>query len=116
MFRTLDDVPIVTPNGTDWCEEFSAKYKKVCRATNIRIAEDCPTHEKAFTSQQEGAVLGIKFTTTKLEWSLLKEKADDLIRKILWAVNADIMSLKQNQQLLGSLNDLSQMCPFIKTI
>jgi hypothetical protein len=86
----------------------------VCRATNIAIAEDCPNNEKAFTNQTEGVVLGIRFDTVKQEWSLPKEKADELQRKILWAVHASSMSLKQTQQLLGSLNDLSQMCPFIK--
>jgi hypothetical protein len=114
VFRTLDDVPVVAPHSTDWCETFSKRYKEVCRAANIKIAMDCPAREKAFTNQLEGIVLGIHFNTKKMEWSLPRSKADDLIRKILWAVNADHMSLKQTQQLLGSLNDLSQMCPFIK--
>jgi hypothetical protein len=49
-----------------------------------------------------------------MEWSLSKDKADELIRKILWAVHSDGYSLKEAQQLIGSLNDLSQMCPFVK--
>jgi hypothetical protein len=114
VFRTLDNVPVVAPSSSGWCAEFSVNYKKVCKATNIAIAEDCPNHEKAFTNQKEGVILGIKFNTVKEEWSLPKEKADELLRKILWAVQASSMSLKQTQQLLGSLNDLSQMCPFIK--
>ncbi len=114
VFRTLDDVPVVAPSSSGWCEEFSINFKKVCKATNIAIAENCPNNEKAFTNQTEGVVLGIKFNTVKQEWSLPKEKADELLRKILWAVQASSMSLKQTQQLLGSLNDLSQMCPFIK--
>jgi hypothetical protein len=114
VFRTLDDVPVVAPSNSGWCEEFTINYKKVCRATNITIAEDCPSNEKAFTNQTEGVVLGIRFDTVKQEWALPKEKADELQRKILWAVHASNMSLKQTQQLLGSLNDLSQMCPFIK--
>jgi hypothetical protein len=114
VFRTLDDVPVVAPSTTGWCEEFSRNYKYICKATNVAIAADCPHCEKAFTNQTEGVILGIKFNTKKQEWSLPKEKADELIRKILWAVEASSMSLKQTQQLLGSLNDLSQMCPFIK--
>jgi hypothetical protein len=114
VFRTLDDVPVVAPHGTNWCEAFSKRYKETCKAANIKIAVDCPAREKAFTNQQDGTVLGIHFNTEKMEWSLPKSKADDLIRKILWAVKADNMSLKQTQQLLGSLNDLSQMCPFMK--
>jgi hypothetical protein len=49
-----------------------------------------------------------------MEWSLQKEKADELIRRILWAVQTDGYSLKEMQQLIGSLNTLSQLCPFIK--
>ncbi len=89
-------------------------YKKVCKSANIKIATECPNNEKAFTNQREGIVLGVRFNTQKMEWSLQKEKADELTRKILWAAKADSMSLKQTQQLLGSLNDLSQMCPFVK--
>jgi hypothetical protein len=113
-FRTLDDVPVVAPNRTIWCEEFSATFKKTCRDANIRIAPDCPDNDKAFTNQTVGTVLGIRFNTNKMEWSLHKNKADELIRRLLWAVDADCLSLKQTQQLLGSMNDLAQMCPFIK--
>jgi hypothetical protein len=49
-----------------------------------------------------------------MEWSLQRDKADELIRRILWAVDEDSLSLKQTQQLLGSLNNLAQMCSFIK--
>ncbi len=58
--------------------------------------------------------MGIRFNTTKMEWSLHRDKADELTRRLLWAVDADYISLKQTQQLLGSLNELAQMCPFIK--
>jgi hypothetical protein len=114
VFRTLDDVPVVAPGNTNWCEEFSTVYQKVCRQTNIKLAVDCPNKDKAFTNQTEGTVLGIRFNTVKMEWSLSKDKADELICKILWAVSSDGYSLKEAQQLLGSLNDLSQMCPFVK--
>jgi hypothetical protein len=83
VFRTLDDVPIVAPGNTGWCEEFTESNKKVCRLANIKLAEACPDNEKAFTCQTEGVVLGIKFNTTTQEWSLQKPKADELIRKLL---------------------------------
>ncbi len=59
-------------------------------------------------------MLGINFNTTTQEWSLQKPKADELIRKLLRAVQAKELSLNQTQQILGSLNDLAQMCPFVK--
>jgi hypothetical protein len=114
VFRTLDDVPVVAPEKTSWCEEFSSTYQKVCRQVNIKLAVECPNNEKAFTNQVEGTVLGIRFNTKKMEWSLQKEKADELIRRILWAIHTDGFSLKETQQLIGSLNDLSQMCLFVK--
>ncbi len=54
VFRTLDDVPAVAPDGSTWCKEFSVNYKKVCKSANIKIATDCPNQEKAFTNQREG--------------------------------------------------------------
>jgi hypothetical protein len=113
-FRTLDDVPVVAPSNTRWCEEFTSTYQETCKKINIKLADECPESDKAFTNKTEGTVLGIRFNTNKMEWSLHKKKADELIRKILWAVKSDSFSLKETQQLLGSLNDLSQMCPFIK--
>ncbi len=114
VFRTLDDIPIVAPKNTGWCEEFTRSYKNVCKLANIKLAGFCPDHKKAFTCQTEGVVLGIKFNTMSQRWSLQKPKADELIRKLLWAAQAKELSLNQTQQILGSLNDLVQMCPFVK--
>jgi hypothetical protein len=33
---------------------------------------------------------------------------------LLWAAQAKELSLNQTQQILGFLNDLAQMCPFVK--
>jgi hypothetical protein len=114
VFRTLDDVPIIAPGKTSWCEEFMEKNKNVCRLVNIKLAEDCLNNDKAFSVQTEGVVLGVRFNTKTQQWSLPKPKADELIRKLLWAAQAEEFSLNQTQQVLGSLNDLAQMCPFVK--
>jgi hypothetical protein len=86
----------------------------VCSLVNIKLAEDCLNNDKAFSVQTEGVVLGVRFNTKTQQWSLPKPKADELIRKLLWAAQAEELSLNQTQQVLGSLNDLAQMCPFMK--
>jgi hypothetical protein len=89
VFRTLDDVPVVAPSNTRGCEEFTSKYQETCKKTNIKLADECLENDKAFTNKTEGTVLGIRFNTNRMEWSLQKKKADELIRKILWAVKSD---------------------------
>lgn len=43
-----------------------------------------------------------------------KEKADKLKRRAMEVVNSSHVGLKEIQKLSGSINDLSQMCPFLK--
>jgi hypothetical protein len=42
----------------------------VCKDLNVKLAPDCPMMDKAFTCQHRGKVLGVKFDTTDLTWSL----------------------------------------------
>ena len=59
-------------------------------------------------------MLGIGFNSTNLTWFLSKEKADKVIRRCLDVVNTSHVDLKQMQQLMGSVNDVGQMCPSVK--
>ncbi len=112
--RCLDDVPIVAPRQTGWCEAFSAEYQATCKRLNVKLAEECPKNEKAFVNQTRGTVLGVTFDTNTLRWSLSTEKADEATRTVLGAIGADTLSLLQVQVLLGTVNDIAQMCPFLK--
>jgi hypothetical protein len=59
--------------------------------------------------------LGIWFDTKKLEWKLPEEKRDKTLRNIVDALSDRGQSLKDLQVLMGRLNDVSMMCPFLKT-
>ena len=114
VHRTLDDVPIVSPANKTWCVEFSKCYEKVCEDIGIKLAPECAKKEKAFVNSKQGKVLGINFDTTELKWSFpndKKEEAIDCISKIMKSKN---ISLLDFQILMGRLNDITQMCPFMR--
>jgi hypothetical protein len=114
VHRTLDDVPSVAPAASGWNEIFSATYTAVCEDLEIPLAEPCPRKEKAFINQTSGRVLGIWFDTQSLSWSYPEDKAIPLIRDIHAVLVAGHSSLNQFQKLLGSINDVAQLCPFLK--
>jgi hypothetical protein len=70
VLRQIDDVPVVSPENSNWCEDFSAKYKQLCEFANVELAENCPLNEKAFENQKRGKVLGILFDSTDLTWAI----------------------------------------------
>ena len=114
VHRTLDDVPIVAPVNTVWCEEFSDCYEKLCENIGVKLAAECPKKEKAFKNSTNGKVLGILFDTTTLKWSLPKDKRQKALMCIEKTLNERFLNLKDHQILMGRLNDITQMCPFLK--
>ena len=114
VHRTLDDIPVVSPENSGFTESFTGKFKMICKELKIDLAENYVKNEKAFEMQTRGVVLGIGFDTNKMKWFLSKEKADKIKRRVIEALNTSHMSLEQVQKLMGSINDLSQLCPFLK--
>ena len=113
VHRQLDDVPVVGPCSKDWCQEFTKSYEKTCAEMLISIAPDCPKMEKAFKNSTYGKVLGINFDTKNLCWNLPYEKRERAISAICDALDSET-SLLQMQKLMGRLNDISLMCPFLQ--
>ena len=112
--QTLDDTASTGPPGSGWCEEFTANYKRICGQVNIELAPDCPKKEKAFTNSTVGTVLGIRFNSITMSWKLPDNKAADILNDIHTFLTGGTVSLKQTQTLAGRLNNLGQMCPFLK--
>lgn len=112
--RTLDDFTAVGPRHSGWCEQYSTEFKSVCKRLNVQLADLCPLNEKAFENQTNGVVLGIRFNSENLSWSFPEDKGNRLLRLIAAASSADYLSLGQMQELMGSVNDLAQMCPILK--
>ncbi len=112
--RCLDDVPSVAPASTTWNQEFSRSYSSICDELGIPLAAPCPRNEKAFLNQTEGRVLGIWFDSKSLSWSYPGDKAVPLIRDIYDILVSKVSGLRQFQKALGSINDVAQLCPFLK--
>jgi len=114
VLRQVDDVPVVAPGESGFCEKFSETYKKVCNELNVNLAPDCPMMDKAFTCQHRGKVLGVKFDTTDLTWSLSDKKIQNALQSVKSALKSDTVTLKECQRLVGRLNDVGQLCPLMK--
>jgi hypothetical protein len=114
VMRQVDDVPVISPEGSGFTEEFSARYKAVAEELKVKLSPACPMSDKAFTNQVKGKVLGVVFDTTDCTWRLSDKKlwkTRDAIRK---ALQSESSNIRDWQRLCGRLNDISQMCSFMK--
>jgi hypothetical protein len=115
IHRQLDDTPIVAPAGSGWCEEFYQAYKRICEEINIELAPDCPNKDKSYGPTTRGKVLGIWFDSTTLCWKLPSDKREKTLDAIKKATESKEFETLQLQSLLGRLNFISTMCPFLST-
>jgi hypothetical protein len=113
IHRQLDDVPMVSPQGSGFTEAFTKGYAKICRDLGVPLAEKCPNHEKAFGTSTYGIVLGIGFDLVKLEWYITKEKANDLQKCIDEILARKTCALLDAQTLHGKLSSFAQMSDFM---
>ena len=113
VHRALDDSPCVARAGSNIVEKFSVTMKEICKDVNIPLAENCALGEKAFELQTRGVVLGVGFDSSNLTWFLSKEKSEKVIRRCLETAEVSHVNLKTVEKLMGSVNDLSQMCKTI---
>ncbi len=114
LFRQLDDSPYVSAAGSGNTEKFAKAYVDLCQRLRIPLAEMDPDREKAFGPGCTGSVLGIKFDSATLSWSLPVEKAESIVQVIDRFLMAATCNLFWAQKLHGKLNDFAQMMPFAK--
>ncbi len=114
IYRTLDDVPVVTPADSDAGPAFADAYQGLCRHIGADLAPQCPNFKKAFCDSKFGTVLGIQFETTSLSWSISREKRTRILDRIRGPLMGHPISLLDLQKLIGTLNDVGQMCPFLR--
>ena len=114
IHRVLDDSPCVAPATSGITENFSKEMKRFCGSINMPMAPNCSKKEKAFECETEGVVLGIRFNSNSMMWSLPEDKANRVIQRCLDTVKANQMDLNQVQKVMGTVNDLAQMCPIVK--
>jgi hypothetical protein len=112
--RAVDDQPVATPANSTWGKKFTDSYRRICNEVNMELAEDCKDCDKAFSNTTRGKVLGIWFDSEMLSWKLPKEKALTTRVMINELVSKDNVFLDKLQSLLGRLNFVCMMCPFLK--
>jgi hypothetical protein len=113
VHRQLDDVPYVSKANSNDGSVFESVYRKNCEAIGIALAKDCPSFDKAFSNSTYGKVLGVIFDTTSLSWRLSNEKIQKYKNIIATLHSKKRVSLFDLQNLLGCLNHIAQMCPFL---
>ena len=114
IHRQLDDVPVVSKKQSNLTERFVNKYREVCGELNIPLAEECPNHEKAFGPSTYGTVLGVRFDTERMEWSLAKERVEEIVRYMDEFATKKACTLKEVQKLHGKLANVAQAGEFMK--
>jgi hypothetical protein len=114
IHRTLDDVPVVTPSDSHAGPAFAEAYQDLCQHIGADLAPQCPNFEKAFCDSTSGTVLGIRFDTVSLSWSISREKRTRILDRIRGPLMGHPISLLDLQKLIGTLNDIGQMCPFLR--
>jgi len=114
LHRTLDDVPFVSPKHKNWAQIFAIKYEETCKKIGIDLAPNCPLFEKAFGPSHFGKVLGIFFDTDTLSWKLPAEKAEKTLFAISKIESQKILNLLDFQKMMGSINNVSIMFPFLQ--
>jgi hypothetical protein len=113
VHRQLDDVPVVAPQNSFWGEHFETEYRKLCEKIGMVLAPDCKKFEKAFSNTFYGKVLGFFFNTKSLTWSLPAEKLEKVLGLIVEIENKEKVCILDMQKLMGNLNHVSQLCPFL---
>ena len=61
VFRTLDNVPLVTPAHLGTGPLFASTHSTICKKINVGLAPTCANCEKAFSDSIMGTVLVIGF-------------------------------------------------------
>jgi len=114
IHRTLDDVPLVTPAASPAGPRFAAAYENICEQIGAKLAPPCEKFEKAFCDSTHGTVLGIRFDSISMSWSISQDKKSRTLSRLRGPFLGFPTSLLETQQLIGSLNDVGQMCPFLR--
>jgi hypothetical protein len=86
----------------------------LCQHIGADLAPQCPNFEKAFCDSTSATVLGIRFDTVSLSWSISREKRTRILDRIRGPLMGHPISLLDLQKLIGTLNDIGQMCPFLR--
>ena len=112
--RTLDDTVFVCPNNSKEGIRLAFHYQKICKHLNVGLAPSDEKKEKSFQNSTEGTVLGIKFNSKNMTWSLPTEKNAELQNMIFLMQNTPGTHMLGVQKIIGKWDSIAQMFPFAK--
>ena len=114
IHRQLDDIPIVSPDSSDFATNFTKTLKEVCKMLNVDLAKDCKKFEKAFGPTKIGVVLGIEFNSCNMTWKLPEDKRIESLHLLKNFLNKNTCTLNEFQKVHGKINDFAQLAIFLK--
>jgi hypothetical protein len=91
-----------------------SSYKNICKEINIELADDCDDCDKAFSNTKRGKVLGVWFDSRNQTWKLPQEKIMAARTLLHDVTSRNDIGLEELQSLLGRMNFVCMMCPFLK--
>ena len=102
--KTVDDIPTVSLKSTvSLSRDFVSQYMESLRSLNIEAAVEDPLRRKAFDGATVGEVLGIRFDTSQMTWSLPRDKLDLLLLQLYQCLHGGFLSLHDIEMLHGKL-------------
>ena len=110
--RQLDDMIMMASTYSE-CKFITDIYIENAKKINLPLAP-FNKPDKAFLNSQTGVVLGMYFDTRNMSYSLPNCKSDKFLHIISSALKAEKLSQKKMQQILGVINNVTQMSHSLK--
>ncbi len=88
---------LATAANNDSDSPANPSYKSLCSELGVKLAEDFPMNDKAFTCQKRGKVRGLMLDATDLAWRLTDSKVNKAKGSVESALSKEASSLKEWQ-------------------
>ena len=116
--ETVDDITVVVPSAAGSAlARFVQSYREQLASLNIQAAPSDPACVKAFDMSREGEILGVRFSTRTMTWTLGLSKTKRLADH-LWDVVSTTtpLSLLEVEKLAGRVNYFAQLAPSVSLL
>jgi hypothetical protein len=105
IFHCLDDAIFISSSKSENSHLVST-YRKVGKAINMSLAKESD-QDKAFSTKQEGKILGVIFNTLDLTWRLDNTKVDKFSYTLQSVLEAGSVSQTSLMSALGTINTIT---------
>ena len=111
VLRTLDDVPVISPQTSTWLEQFDREYEDTCKALNIELAPSEKDAEKAFVNVTRGTIFSVTVDTLDKVWFLPQPKRLRLFHDLIQLAGQVEAPLAQLEMVNGKIQHFSMLIP-----